>query len=433
MIESIAARITLLLSPKHIVWVSAVFYLALLVSAEAIASLIFFLIEGSTPIGIHISALGTVTAIVIPIFSIAIILVKSLSKSQIDLDIAKKSEKQALDATERSNQVLRSLLDTSVAMHQSRGLGDINDKLLKEIHPLFRGWGFGVVIQGSRPSVIKHFSSIGLSAIEQKIIIQESGNYFHAANNIERLIEIAHQQDPTQQDVPPKSGLASAEWEFMPMHGRGRNIIGHFIVKSINMDNTSREFITLFMEQLSAASENKLLLLEMEKLANTDALTGLYNRNYFQKELAKEIQNAQRNSNIPFSIFVVDINGLKKINDCFGHQEGDRLIVMIANLLNETCRDSDIITRSGGDEFVVLCPNTSCEKADSLLTRIRAYEKTSRIILTKAQQKPESMPIHVSVGLACSTDTDAEKVLALADERMYEDKHKFYQQAPRYR
>ena len=222
-------------------------------------------------------------------------------------------------------------------------------------------------------------------------------------------------------------------WEFMPMHGRGHNVIGHFIVKSPQVDQASREFIALFMEQLSAAAENKLLLLEMEKLANTDALTGLYNRNYFQKELAKEIRNAQRNSNIPFSIFVVDINGLKKINDCFGHQEGDRLIVMIANLLNETCRESDIITRSGGDEFVVLCPNTSCEKAESLLIRIREYEKTSRIILKKAQQKSESIPIHVSVGLACSTDIGAEKVLGLADERMYADKRKFYQQTERYR
>jgi len=424
MIENIATRITLLLGPKHIVWVSAVFYIALLIAAESIASFIFYLIEGYTPLGIHISALGTVTAIAIPFFSLAIILVKILSKSQLDLVIARKSEKNAIEETERRNQVLRSLLGTSVSMHQSKSLGDITDKLLKEIHPLFRGWGFGVVIQGSRPSIIKHFSSMGLSETEQKFIIQEADNYFHAPSIIEGMVN---------KEPPQTSDRVENSWEFMPMHGRGHNVIGHFIVKSPQIDQASREFITLFMEQLSAAAENKLLLLEMEKLANTDALTGLYNRNYFQKELAKEIRNAQRNRNIPFSIFVVDINGLKKINDCFGHQEGDRLIVMIANLLNETCRESDIITRSGGDEFVVLCPNTSCEKAESLLTRIREYEKTSRIILKKAQQESESLPIHVSVGLACSTDIEAEKVLGLADERMYADKKKFYQHTVRYR
>lgn len=424
MIENIATRITLLLGPKHIVWVSVIFYIALLIAAESIASAIFYLIEGNMPLGIHISALGTVTAITIPFFTFAIVLVKILSKSQLDLVIARKSEKNAIEETERRNQVLRSLLGTSVSMHQSKNLGDITDKLLDEIHPLFRGWGFGVVIQGSRPSIIKHFSSIELNEKEQSFIIQEAGNYFHAPAEMKSL----NNNEPQQTD-----NTAEYTWEFMPMHGRGHNIIGHFIVKSPQVDQASREFLALFMEQLSAAAENKLLLLEMEKLANTDALTGLYNRNYFQKELAKEIHNAQRNSNIPFSIFVVDINGLKKINDCFGHQEGDRLIVMIANLLNETCRESDIITRSGGDEFVVLCPNTSCEKAESLLTRIREYEKTSRIILKKAQQKSESIPIHVSVGLACSTDIEAEKVLGLADERMYADKRKFYQQTERYR
>lgn len=424
MIENIATRITLLLGPKHIVWVSVIFYIVLLIAAESIASAIFYLIEGSMPLGIHISALGTVTAITIPFFTFAIVLVKILSKSQLDLVIARKSEKNAIEETERRNQVLRSLLGTSVSMHQSKNLGDITDKLLDEIHPLFRGWGFGVVIQGSRPSIIKHFSSIELNEKEQSFIIQEAGNYFHAPAVIKSLDNNEPQQTNNTEEYT---------WEFMPMHGRGHNVIGHFIVKSPQVDQASREFLVLFMEQLSAAAENKLLLLEMEKLANTDALTGLYNRNYFQKELAKEIRNAQRNSNIPFSIFVVDINGLKKINDCFGHQEGDRLIVMIANLLNETCRESDIITRSGGDEFVVLCPNTSCEKAESLLIRIREYEKTSRIILKKAQQKSESIPIHVSVGLACSTDIGAEKVLGLADERMYADKRKFYQQTERYR
>ena len=419
MMEYLANQITRILSPKRIQLVAVIAYIGLVVAAESIASIIYYLLEGNIPISVHISAIGTVTVISVPLLLTAVILVRTLDSSQKELRTAQASEALANLEVQRRNQIFRSLLDTSVSMHQSNELSDIVNKLMNEIRHLFPNLSIGVVIHGERASVIKHFSTIGINKKEQRILIEEVANYAHPIAVAQRL--------------NGDDASAKYHWEFIPMYGRGRNVIGYLTIKATEFDQASREIVTLFTEQLSAAAENKLLLSTMEKLANTDSLTGLYNRNYFQNELNVEIERALNNKNIPFSIFVIDLNGLKQVNDVFGHHEGDRLIISVANILNQTCRESDIITRSGGDEFVVLCPNTGTKEAEYLRERIRAQEKISQITFTKSKNRCKSLPIRISVGLACSTETKPDKVLSLADERMYKDKEQFYQNNPRYR
>lgn len=105
---------------------------------------------------------------------------------------------------------------------------------------------------------------------------------------------------------------------------------------------------------------------EIEFLSFHDSLTGLYNRRFFQIEMKR--LDTQRS--YPLTIIMADLNGLKLINDAFGHIAGDELLISAANLLKDSFREEDIVCRWGGDEFVVLLPNTTDEDAEIVVNRI---------------------------------------------------------------
>ncbi len=107
---------------------------------------------------------------------------------------------------------------------------------------------------------------------------------------------------------------------------------------------------------------------EVKYLNYHDSLTGLYNRPFFHEELARLDTPRQ----LPLSIIIGDINGLKLINDALGHDEGDKLLVNVARILKASCRTDDIIARTGGDEFWILLPKTDGEGARQIVERIKS-------------------------------------------------------------
>jgi diguanylate cyclase (GGDEF)-like protein/PAS domain S-box-containing protein len=105
---------------------------------------------------------------------------------------------------------------------------------------------------------------------------------------------------------------------------------------------------------------------EIKYLSNHDTLTGLYNRRFFEDEK----QRIDAEKVYPVSVIMGDINGLKLINDSFGHLEGDKLIVSIANILQANCRETDILARTGGDEFSIILPNSTNDYAEEMVKKI---------------------------------------------------------------
>ncbi len=119
-------------------------------------------------------------------------------------------------------------------------------------------------------------------------------------------------------------------------------------------------------------SEHKYLvkkLANLERLASIDEMTSLYNHRYFKEAFANEIYRAKRYDR-NLSLIVIDINGLKKINDELGHSFGDIAIVNVAVILYKSIRKSNIICRYGGDEFVIILPETGNEDAKLLAKRL---------------------------------------------------------------
>ncbi|SDI56532.1 HD domain-containing phosphohydrolase [Desulfosporosinus hippei] len=158
-------------------------------------------------------------------------------------------------------------------------------------------------------------------------------------------------------------------------------------------------------------SERKLLEQKLEYLSYKDVLTGLYNRRFFEEELMR--LNVPRN--LPLTIVMADVNGLKLINDSFGHAMGDELLKKVGEVIVRGCRADDIIARLGGDEFVILLPRTASVEIEQIVKRIKNQALSEKV---------GSIEISISFGweTKLDKDEDIQEVFKKAEDFMYKKK-----------
>lgn len=150
-------------------------------------------------------------------------------------------------------------------------------------------------------------------------------------------------------------------------------------------------------------------------LSETDELTKLYNRRKVNKMLF-EFEELSKSNSVLFSIILIDVDDFKKINDIYGHTLGDEVLELIASNLQKCLRDSDIIARWGGDEFLVILPNTDETGAVKVVEKIHVFFKDQKI---KMLQKP----LTLSTGVCDNTNhLSVLQMISIADERMYHNK-----------
>jgi diguanylate cyclase (GGDEF)-like protein/putative nucleotidyltransferase with HDIG domain len=171
--------------------------------------------------------------------------------------------------------------------------------------------------------------------------------------------------------------------------------------------------------KMALAIENALKYQQAESSATTDYLTGLPNARSLFLQLDRELARCKRD-NTSLTLMVCDMNGFKKINDRFGHLEGNRVLRLFAQALKDSCREYDYVARMGGDEFVVVAPGLAVEVAAKKAEQLRALAKQAGFDVCG-----EDM-LSLSVGLAVSPGDgdDAEQLLTQADRRMYVEKQK---------
>lgn len=163
--------------------------------------------------------------------------------------------------------------------------------------------------------------------------------------------------------------------------------------------------------------ENYAYRRQIETLANRDALTGCFNRRYFMEQAARQLKQAQR-SRQPTSLIMLDIDHFKSVNDRFGHPAGDLVICAVAQQLAACMRESDIVARIGGEEFVALLPDTGRAAAQIAAERLRLTIASTSV---NAPGVAETIRFSASLGLALAlADSDTlEALLARADQALY--------------
>ncbi|MDZ7762178.1 MAG: diguanylate cyclase [Desulfovermiculus sp.] len=193
------------------------------------------------------------------------------------------------------------------------------------------------------------------------------------------------------------------------LDGQSRNLTLLVSSTPVTFRNSRMALVTL-----QDISERKQFEEQLKYLSLHDQLTGIYNRAYLENELYR--LNISREH--PISIISVDLDGLKLVNDTLGHDHGDNLLQVCAKMLQESLRDSDIVARAGGDEFVILLPGTELQTGEKIVQRIQ------REIKNYNQLHKGQIPLSLSIGLACAENEqhDLTEVLKQADDLMYRDK-----------
>src|SRR6185295_6074173 len=223
-------------------------------------------------------------------------------------------------------------------------------------------------------------------------------------------------QDPRVQD--PFVGAVMA----FPLSCRGRRVGA---IVGLDRLPSSREprlapsmlrQVRVLLEPASVALDNALILKRAEALSVTDDLTHLYNSRYLNMVLRKETKRASRNGR-PLSLLFIDLDGFKGVNDTHGHLCGSRALVEAAAVIRSSARETDVVSRFGGDEFALVLPDTGGEGAYAVGERIRDRIAAHKFLAD------DGLDIHltVSVGVATLPDVaaSAEELVAAADKAMY--------------
>jgi diguanylate cyclase (GGDEF)-like protein/PAS domain S-box-containing protein len=194
----------------------------------------------------------------------------------------------------------------------------------------------------------------------------------------------------------------------LPLETRRRKIV-HVEMVCVRYEVDGKDFIQCNLRDISerVQAENQVVF-----ISNHDMLTNLYNRSYFDEELHR-LENSRQ---FPISIFMLDVDGLKTVNDLHGHMAGDNLLKRTAQVLKSCFRDEDIIARIGGDEFAVLLSNTNQQASENIRLRM---ERT----LKQHNQNFSDRPLSLSIGAATLNEQGSlDDLFKKADEIMY--KHK---------
>lgn len=288
----------------------------------------------------------------------------------LDITDRKKTEKDLRESEKRYREILQSMEDGYYEVNLDGKIIDCNSAATRML-----GYEEKELIGLSYKSICKDYEKV-----------------FEVFN---RAFKDNEPQFSVIMDMIRKDGsLSNAEISLSLSRDREGNIIGF---RGLGRDITDRIQADLKLRYLSYH----------------DTLTGVYNRTYFEKEL----ERLEGSNDYPIAIVLADLDGLKLINDTLGHKEGDKYLIECAKLLKKNLRNTDMLSRIGGDEFALILPTTKREAGENLISRIRKN-------IDEYNKKGFGVPLSISMGLAICKDSNQplEEAMKYADGVMYSDK-----------
>ena len=188
-----------------------------------------------------------------------------------------------------------------------------------------------------------------------------------------------------------------------------------FASKALNIFKGLRENLK---NAQGVIAEQQKAITELEKLADSDCLTGLANRRQFERAFHAEIERVNRGKSRGGLLVMIDLDNFKQINDHFGHQAGDACLQLVAELLQKQVRTLDLAARLGGDEFVLIFSDA---EADAAIDRTQEIAMALNKLCLSWQG--DTIEIRASVGLrSFSVGDEAEHIISAADDTLYQDK-----------
>lgn len=219
-----------------------------------------------------------------------------------------------------------------------------------------------------------------------------------------------HNRDKPCSNCPTIKCLKTGEVEkeIIPLEESKIDYVELFSYPMFNEKTGEVEGVVEFVRDIS---ERKRQEEKIRYISYHDELTDLYNRSYIEEEIARLDTKRQ----LPMSIIIADVNGLKIINDTYGHSTGDKVLVKVADILRETMRDEDIISRYGGDEFLILLPQTEKKSANQIAKRLKKNFKNIKL---------NRIDISLAIGIATKIKSEQEiyDIIEEADDNMYQNK-----------
>ena len=244
----------------------------------------------------------------------------------------------------------------------------------------------------------------GTAALNKELI------YLHDINKDERYLHY-------KSGLRDKGSLISA-----PIVARDQllGVLNLHKAVTAGFNETDLQLIRATTNQLAVAIENSQLYEKTRLLSNTDELTNIANRRYFQVILRREFAHAQR-FNTFFSVIMIDIDHFKRFNDTFGHINGDLILTRVATVLLQNTRGVDQVARFGGEEFIVLLSNTNKEGAVLVAEKLREAVAAEDFVLSGRADEKIAEKVSISLGIAGypNDSTDLEVLIKKADRALY--------------
>ena len=199
----------------------------------------------------------------------------------------------------------------------------------------------------------------------------------------------------------------------------GETLLGVLGIESLRDNAFTKEdelILNTLADLLATALHNSFVFQKLQQQSITDGLTGIKTRRFFWEALTGEWKRASR-SGRPFSVVLIDLDKFKDVNDTLGHLEGDLVLARVGRLLEQKCRQSNVVARYGGDEFIILMPETGVEQSQVLAERLRVWIATDQMLAEHH--------ITGSFGVASfpAHGFSVEDIIRVADAGMYVSKH----------
>ncbi len=352
-----------------------------------------------------------------------------LTVAQEELKFKKVLEEKAQIIASTNRKLEESLNELSVLYNISQGLtGSIDpeelcnllgDGILKNI-PME---DFAIMLMNEESKQLEVKSALGFKQEDsiRELIFDLNEGVCGKVAKTKRLVYIANTS------IEPKylhyKGAKPENGSFLSIPLVAKNLLlGVMNFSRSGIDAFSNQEIRLLQaigSQVAMALENARLYAKTKELSLTDELTKVYNRRHFQKMIEMEYKRTKR-FHRALSLMMIDVDYFKKFNDTYGHLEGDKILVELADRLSDNLREVDTVARYGGEEFSVLLPNTNLEEAEKVANKLREVVRSMPV----NQRNGMGLQVTVSIGVAAldANSDSTEDLINHADIALYQAK-----------